>query len=367
MSFSDYLAKQPTEKIFKNLNEISEKDIENTLKKERIPALDLLILISPKAKSYLNIMAKKSAALTRQRFGNTMQIYVPLYLSSYCSNKCAYCGFNAALTYPRTKLSDEEILMQGKLLSEKGFKHLLVLTGEAPHKAGIDYIENALKILKPYFPHIGLEIYPLETEEYQRLIQAGADALSIYQETYHQETYKKVHLQGKKADYAYRLDTPDRAAKANFYQISLGALLGLYDWRYEAINLMFHLIYLKKNYWQVAYGLSFPRIQKMADNFQINNFVSDLEFIQMILAFRLCFPELALNLSTREPQKIRDQLVKLGITAISAESKTSPLGYLEKEDLEQFATSDQRTLAEIKQMLTTANLEPVLKDWGSFH
>ncbi|MFA5879974.1 MAG: 2-iminoacetate synthase ThiH [Candidatus Margulisiibacteriota bacterium] len=367
MTFSDYLSKQPVEKIFNNLNQFTEADVQNILKKDRISTFDLPILISPSASKFLKTMAQKAEKLTRQRFGHTMQIYVPLYLSNFCTNKCLYCGFNTELKYQRTILSEEEIVAQGRLLSEKGFKHLLLLTGEAPKKAGVKYIENALRLLKPYFSYIGLEIHPIETADYQTLIAAGADALTIYQETYHQETYQKMHLQGKKADYNLRLNTPDQAGKANFYQISIGALLGLYDWRFEAINLMIHLNYLKKNYWQVNYGLSFPRIQKMAGDFEINHLVSDTEFVQMMLAFRLCFPELSLNLSTREPSHLRDALVNLGITSISAESKTSPLGYLEKDDLEQFATSDNRSLEEIKTMLAKANLEPVLKDWDDFH
>lgn len=320
-------------------------------------------LLTPKSPAELEALAQKAHQITKQRFGNTIQIYAPLYLSNICQNECLYCGYNTKTKINRIKLSPKEILAEGLTLKQKGFQHILLLTGDAPKQTSVDYIKSAIELLKPHFASIGLEIYPLETDQYKSLIKAGADSLTIYQETYHKDTYEKMHISGNKSDFNYRYNTPERAGKAGFYRINLGALLGLYDWQFEALEMAKHLIFLQKHYWQTKFSISIPRIQDMGQSFLPPHPVSDINLVQMICAFRITFPDLGITLSTREPATLRDNLLKLGITTISAESSTSPGGYSQKSQENQFQVSDTRTLKDIKVLLRTQNLEPVLKDW----
>ncbi len=364
--YSDQIDFTKIETIYRSLPKITEDNVESILDKKDFSIADFPILISPIATKFIEIMARKAQKITRERFGNTIQLYAPLYLSNYCENQCVYCGYNSKLKYPRIQLTDNEILEEAKILKAKGFQHILLLTGEAPHKTNLTYIANAVKMLNPLFSSICLEIYPLETNEYEILIENGADSLTIYQETYNRNIYKQVHLAGKKADFNFRLNTPDRAGKANFAKITLGALLGLADFRWEALNLAAHLDYLKKNYWQIEYAISVPRIKKIPVGFMPLVEVTDLDITQLILAFRLCFKDIGINLSTRESALLRDNLINLGVTAISAESKTNPGGYAGKNNLTQFETADNRNLAEIKKMLIKNNLEPVFKNWDKF-
>ncbi|MFC1616654.1 2-iminoacetate synthase ThiH [Candidatus Margulisiibacteriota bacterium] len=328
-----------------------------------MPLRDFKRLISPEAFSDIESLAKKARQITKQRFGNTIQLYAPLYLGNICYNQCVYCGYNIKNKHKRVILNKSEILREGLILKEKGFNHILLLTGDAPKETSVSYIKKAIKILKPHFASISLEIYPLETAEYKELIQAGADSLTIYQETYHRPTYENMHLSGKKRDYDYRFDTPERAGKAGFYRINLGVLLGLYDWRYEALKLANHVDYLQKKYWQTKFSISIPRIQDMGQAFKSPHPVSDSDLVQLICAFRLVFPDLGITLSTREPAELRDHLLKLGITTISAESSTAPGGYTNKNNSEQFKVSDYRSLTEIKKLLQNNDFEPVMKDW----
>jgi len=320
-------------------------------------------LISEKALPNLEEIAQKAHKLTQQRFGNTLQIFVPLYLANVCYSNCVYCGYSVDRKFNRVVLNEERVLKEGLILKEKGFKHILLLTGEAPKETSVAYIKRCIKILKPHFASIGLEIYPLKTDEYKILIEAGADSLAVYQETYHKPTYKQMHLSGKKSNYDYRLDTPDRAGAAGFYRIHLGALLGLYEWKYEAVKLAKHIIYLQKKHWKTKFSVSMPRIQEMGHEFLQPYPVTDTDLVQFICAFRLTFPDLGITLSTREPASLRDRLLKLGITQISAESSTSPGGYSSDDGTNQFEVSDTRTLKDIKKLLVNAELEPVMKDW----
>ncbi|MGE4170187.1 MAG: 2-iminoacetate synthase ThiH [Candidatus Margulisiibacteriota bacterium] len=334
-------------------------------RKPKFTLTDFPLLLSAAAQTPENLewMAQRSHKLTQQRFGNTMQLFIPMYLSNLCYNKCTYCGFSVDNKYPRKTLTEAEILSEGLLLKAKGFQHLLLLTGEAQDKVGVPYIAKAIQILRPHFASIGIEIQPLETDEYEILMAAGADSLTVYQETYHRGAYAKYHLAGKKKNMDYRLDTADRGGKAGFYRMNIGALLGLYDWRYEALALAHHLDYLMKQYWQTKYALSFPRIRDMYGEFSPEVDVTDRDVVQFICAFRLVFPDLGISLSTREPAAFRDQLLKLGITTLSAESHTAPGGYSGMDAEGQFETSDHRSLAEIKQVLVAQGFEPVMKDW----
>lgn len=363
MTFSKQLDQLNIPKHVHNSLLSSPKSVEKTLQQTSWSLADFTTLLSPAATAHLEVMAHYSQRITRQRFGKAVQLFAPLYLSNECFNTCTYCGFSMHHDYPRKTLSDSEILEEARILRNRGFQHVLLLTGEAPKTVGIDYISRAITLLHPHFASIGIEVQPFSLTDYQTSIHSGADLLTLYQETYHRDTYAAHHLYGKKRLFDHRLDAVEAGAEAGFFRINIGALLGLYDWRYEAISLAFHLDYLQKKYWKVKYGVSFPRIQKMYGNYTTLYPVLDRDLVQFIAAFRMVFPDIHITLSTREPQTLRDNLVPLGITTMSAESSTSPGGYAELESEEQFQISDLRSLNEIKALLTQKGLDPVTKDW----
>ena len=365
MTFETYLDSLNLEKLQSNSLLTSTNDIHHLSQKHNFTLADLPALLSPQALAQLEPFAQKAKQITTQRFGNTMQLFVPIYLSNECFNTCTYCGFSFENKYTRKTLTDDEILKEGLLLKERGFQHILLLTGEAPKTVGTDYIVNAIKLLKPHFSSIGIEIQPLSEDDYKRVIQAGADNLTVYQETYHRESYKKYHTYGKKRLFSHRLESAERGARAGFYKINIGALLGLYDWRYEAIAVAHHLSYLMKHYWKTKYAVSFPRITDMYGGFKPEYTVPDSALAQLIVALRLIFPDLVITLSTRESAELRNNLLHLGITQMSAESDTAPGGYSDSGAEEQFKISDERSLEEIKALLQKNGFEPVLRDWDS--
>ncbi len=324
---------------------------------------DFPYLISPAATDCLEEMAQRANKLTIQRFGKTMGLFIPLYLSNECYNNCSYCGFSMDLKYARKTLSDSEILQEAGLIKEKGFDHLLILTGEAPKTVGVDYIENAVRLLKPFFSSIGIEVQPLKTEEYTRLLSSGVDSLTVYQETYHVPSYKKHHITGKKRLFDHRLDAMDRGGEAGFYRMTIGSLLGLYDWRFEALAIAAHLQHLQQKYWQTKLGISIPRIKNMLGDFKVDYPVSDQDMVQFVTSFRLVFPDLSISISTRESAEFRDAMLPLGITDMSAESQTNPGGYSGSEEEAQFELSDHRSLDEILYMLSKNGYDPMIKNW----
>jgi 2-iminoacetate synthase len=338
-------------------------DVETVLSKSKLSLNDLNILLSPAAEHYLEDMAKKAQIITRQRFGNTMQLFIPLYLSNECFNTCTYCGFSMEHNYNRVTLNPDEIDKEVQILAKKGFQHLLLLTGESPKKVDAQYIANAVRQIKKQVASVGIEVQPLSKDDYKLVFDAGADSLTLYQETYHLETYKKVHLFGLKRNYHNRLDAVERAAELGVYKLNLGALLGLYDWRFDCLALASHLNYMQKKYWKSKYSVSFPRLKDMIGTFNSIYPVNDKTFLQIILAFRLVFHDAGITLSTREPAALRDGLIPLGITQLSAESSTSPGGYSHLDAQEQFAISDHRSVEMICDVLKRNNLEPVFKDW----
>ena len=361
--FSQFFSEDAVEFEKETLKNISEDRVVFCLNKKHITPDDFLTLISPTAERYLESMAQRAKALTEQRFGRTMQLFAPMYLSNECFNSCTYCGFSMEHDYPRVTLTTKEILEEGRILKQKGFQHILLLTGEAPGRVGTSYICEAIKTLSPLFPSIGIEVQPLSQIDYEKVIMAGGDSLTLYQETYHPSTYAKVHVRGKKRNFKFRLDSVEAGGKASFYRMTIGALLGLYEWQYEAIALNQHLRYLSKKYWQTKWGISFPRIKDMIGDFDIQYPIGDKQYVQLILAFRLCYPDLNITLSTRESPLFRDHLIHLGITTMSAESHTEPGGYSGKDAEKQFEISDSRSLDDIKKLLLEAGIEPVMKDW----
>jgi len=342
-------------------------DVKYALAKDKRDLEDFKALISPAAKPFLEEMAQISSQLTKKRFGNTIQMYAPMYLSNECQNICTYCGFSMTNKIPRRTLTDSEILKEVSFLKHKGYDHILLVTGEANRIVGVEYLKNAIQLIRSQFSNITIEVQPLDQEEYELLVEAGLYAVLVYQETYHKEEYKKHHPKGKKSNFNYRLETPDRLGKAGVHKIGLGALFGLEDWRADSFFTALHLKYLQKTYWKTKYSISFPRLRPHSGGLEPKVEMTDSDLVQLICAFRLLDEDVELSMSTRESEIFRNNIVNLGATSISAESKTNPGGYtVEKQSLEQFEISDERTTEEVVEMLKGKGLEVVWKDWEHF-
>jgi 2-iminoacetate synthase len=319
----------------------------------------------------LEQLAQEARSLTQQYFGRTINLYEPLYLSNHCANQCVYCGFHASLDIPRRKLGEQEIEAECHALAQTGIQSILLLTGESRKHTPPEYLETAIKIAKKYVASIALEVYPLETEEYALLNAAGCDGVTVFQETYDQTRYKILHPAGKKKDYIYRYQTPQRAALGGMRQITLGVLLGLADWRQDILALYEHLRALEKEFPGVDYTLSFPRLREAYDYKEKNYLVSDTDLAKIICTTRLFFPRVSINLSTRESAAFRDKAVHFGATKISAGSSTAVGGYVVPDteiylgvrSAAQFAVNDERSVAEVKAMLERQGFDPVFTDW----
>jgi len=345
----------------------TEVEVKNALAKDKLDLEDFKALISPAAQPFLEQMAQKSQQLTKKRFGNTIQMYAPMYLSNECQNICTYCGFSMTNKIPRRTLTDAEILKEVAFLKNKGYDHILLVTGEANRTVGVHYLKNAIQLIRSQFSNITIEVQPLHQEEYELLIQNGLYAVLVYQETYHREEYKKHHPKGKKSNFDYRLDTPDRLGKGGIHKIGLGALFGLEDWRADSFFTALHLQYLQKTYWKTKYSISFPRLRPHSGGLEPKVAMNDHDLVQLICAFRLFNEDVELSMSTRESEIFRNHIVNLGITSISAESKTNPGGYaVAPQSLEQFEISDERSTETIVEMLKSNGLEVVWKDWEQF-
>jgi 2-iminoacetate synthase len=342
-------------------------DVEAALNKTKQPNVeDFMALISPAAQPYLEQMAALSQKYTQQQFGKTIRFYLPLYLANSCVNHCVYCGFNQNNNIKRIILTDEQILREVHAIKSTGdFQHILLVTGENPRQVGVDYIENAIRLVKPYFSSISIEVQPLREMEYRRLITAGLNAVYCYQETYNKQNYGAYHPKGIKSDFDRRLDAFEQMGKAGVHKIGLGILIGLEDWRPDVTMIAYHLRYMQKVYWRTKYSISFPRIRPHAgEAFQPNVIMSDKELAQLIFAFRIFDHDIELALSTREDRLFRDNMATLGITTLSAGSKTDPGGYaVYQKELQQFSVNDNRTPNEIVQENKKHGYEVIWKDW----
>ena len=304
---------------------------------------DLAALLSPAAAPFLEEMAQHSHQRTVERFGRTMQIFAPLYLTNMCSNVCTYCGFSAQNKIPRKILNDQEIRAEAAVLHARGIQHVLFVTGESK-RASRDYFLNALQILRSSFASLSMEVQPISEEDYAALAQGGLSAVIVYQETYDATVYARNHLKGPKSDMAYRLETPDRLGRAGLKKIGLGALYGLADWRTDAWFTGLHLRYMEKHYWRTRYSLSFPRLRPHAGAEIDIVPTTERDLVQAFCAYRLFSREVELTLSTRERPVFRDHAIHLGINTMSAGVRTNPGGYASAEDtLEQFHISDERS------------------------
>jgi 2-iminoacetate synthase len=353
----------------KRLGEITEDEVKWALSRQPgYYVLDrLLMLISPAAENYIEQMSQIAHQLTLQRFGKTVRLYAPLYVSNFCVNGCTYCGFSTNHRFSRIRLTIEQALAEAETIAKEGFKDLLLVSSEDKKFITVDYLAELASKLRPKFSSLSVEIYQMSAKEYAKLFAAGIEGVTLYQETYDRETYRKYHPGGPKADYDYRLSAADSFGQAGMREIGLGALLGLDDWRLETLALAEHAHYLMKRYWKSRVSFSFPRLRPAKDVDSARfNLLSDTNLIQMILALRLCFADAGMTISTREPAYLRDQLVKLGITRMSAGSKTNPGGYSTHADsVGQFEIDDSRSPAQIAAMLKSQGLEPVWKDWDS--
>jgi len=364
MNFTQLYSTHSWDEIKSSIYSKTMKDVEHALASKRRTLEDFKALISPAAIPYLEQMAQMSNALTKKRFGKTIQMYAPMYLSNECNNICTYCGFSFDNKVKRKTLSEKEIAQEIEVIKKHGFNHILLVTGEANHTVHVDYFLKAIQTIKAHFANISIEVQPLETEEYKKLHEAGVNSVLVYQETYHREVYKTYHPKGKKSNFEYRLETPDRLGNSGIHKTGLGILLGLEDWRTDSFFCALHLDYLQKKYWQTKYSISFPRMRPAEGIIEPNVIVTDKELVQLICAYRLLNEEVELSISTRESEKFRNNIIPLGVTSMSAGSKTNPGGYsVDPQSLEQFEISDERSAEEIASLIKNSGYEAVWKDW----
>jgi len=343
-------------------------EVEQALQSTSLTREDFMALISPAASHYLEPLAQRAQHLTRQRFGNTVSFYVPLYLSNLCANDCTYCGFSMSNKLKRKTLDAAEIERECQAIRALGFDNLLLVTGEHQSKVGMDYFRQHIPAIRRHFSSLQMEVQPLDEDEYGELKSLGLDGVMVYQETYHPSVYARHHLRGNKQDFFWRLETPDRLGRAGVDKIGLGALIGLSDsWRTDCYMVAEHLLWLQKTYWKSRYSISFPRLRPCAGGVEPASIMSDSQLVQLICAFRLLAPNVELSLSTRESPWFRDNVIPLAINNVSAFSKTQPGGYADSHpQLEQFAIHDGRTPQDVAHALRSVGLQPVWKDWDSY-
>lgn len=343
-------------------------------------------LLEPKTPAQMEAMARQSQMITRRNFGKTMRLFAPLYLSNECINNCKYCGFSRDNPILRVTLSVEQVVREARHLVEQGFRNVLLVAGEHPRFVSEGYLEDCIAAIRDHVPTVGIEVGPMETPEYERMVRAGCEGLVVYQETYDRAVYEDMHTAGPKRDFDWRLACPERGYAAGFRRIGIGALFGLSDWRLEALRLAAHLEHLYKACWKAVFTVSFPRLRPAAGGFKPLTEFSDEALVQTICAFRIVFPEVGIVLSTREPASLRNGLCSLGVTMMSAGSHTEPGGYtgVGTDDLHltvrgrrvemeqragcekaegQFGIADQRSVGEVAEMLSGQGMDPVWKDW----
>lgn len=350
----------------------TDADVRRVLAKARRNAKQLTpeefaILISDAALPYLDEMAAMSRAFTAERYGKTVSLYIPMYVSNHCTNKCVYCGFNHDNAFSRTTLTLDEITRECEAIRELGpFENILIVSGEYPSKTGVDYLEKVLHTIRPFFHNMTIEVQPMRAADYYRLSLSGLNGVICFQETYHREAYKQYHPQGMKSHFDWRLNGYDRMGEAGLHKIGLGALLGLEDWRGDAVMLARHLRYLQKKYWRSRYSVAFPRMRPSESGFQPVSIIDDRHLALLTFAFRIFDHDVEISYSTREAPEYRDAMLTLGVNSMSAGSKTDPGGYAVSPDsLEQFEVCDDRTPAEVAEAIRRQGYEPVWKDWDA--
>lgn len=363
--FSEEIEKYSWDEITKQIYAKTSADVETALGKQQLQIDDFMALVSPAAEKCLEPMAALSRQYTQQRFGKTIQMYVPLYITNSCMNHCIYCGFQHDNPITRVILKDEEIVNECKAIRAIGpFENLLIVTGENPRDAGVDYLENALRLARPYFSNLTIEVMPLKAEEYERLTHSGLNGVVCFQETYHRDRYKVYHPKGMKSKFEWRVDSFDRMGQAGVHKIGMGVLIGLEEWRTDTVMMAIHLRYLQKRYWKTRYSVNFPRMRPSKGHFQPNVVMSDRQLAQLTFAYRIFDRDVDISVSTRENATFRNHILSLGATSMSAGSKTEPGGYFTyPQALEQFSINDERTPAEVERDIRAGGYEVVWKDW----
>lgn len=366
MAFREILDEYDSGELSAFIGSRTDKDVETALASSKINESRLAALLSPAARRYLEPMAARARKTTLARFGKTIRLYSPLYVSNDCVNSCLYCGFNRATGIPRITLSGKEIRREAEIIASTGIKSVIIVSGDNQKAFSDERLEEAVKICAEYFPMVALEVRALPEEAYRRLKNAGADGFTMFQETYVKNAYSVLHPKGPKADFYYRLGAPERAAGAGLRSIGLGALLGLEDFRTDVFFMCLHARYIAEKYWHSQVSASFPRIRASAGAFSPERPVSDSGIIQAVSAFRLFLPDGGVNISTRETPFFRDRLIHLGATTMSAGSKTEPGGYANaREEAGQFRIEDGRSVAEFVNAVKRAGYDPVMKDWDA--
>lgn len=361
-SFAELVSDLDFQQLSERIDAVRPEAVERVLQRPRARPEDALVLFSPVAGQRLDALVQRAAAITEQRFGRTMQLYAPLYLSSVCNNRCLYCGFSNDVSMERRSLETDEAVANAQLLHDQGFRQILLVTGEAPRHYGVDRIEEVVGAIAPMFDSISIEVFPMERHDYATMVSAGVDGLVLYQETYDPIRYAEVHPAGRKADFRWRLDGPDRGGRAGFRSLGLGVLLGLAPWRADAAVMVQHAAWLQRRHWRSRIAISFPRLVHSERGYAATHTVSDHELIQAMAAVRIALPDAELVLSTREPPALRDRLIGSFVTRMSAGSRTSPGGYLEQGLGEQFQALDARTPDEIARVLGERGIDPIWKD-----
>ncbi len=343
---------------------VTTENVRQALSREQRELPDLAALISPLARPFLDEMAARSRSLTERRFGRNIMLYVPLYISNACVNHCTYCGFAHDHDFKRRTLNEQEIGVEIQRLQDEGFAHLLLLTGEDKRAVPVADLARAVALAHARVASVSVEVYPMQQQDYAQLIEAGCDSLTLYQETYHQPAYARVHPKGPKANYAKRLAAPLAAAAAGMRSVSIGALLGLADWRVEALYMALHGALLHHLHYRTRLSFGFPRLRDDPGGGVALQPMSEADLAQLIFAMRLVFADADLVISTRERQQFRDGMIGLGVTRMSAGSKTQPGGYsLDNGAGEQFAITDARSPAEVFAVIAARGYEPVWKDF----
>jgi 2-iminoacetate synthase len=394
VSFVDEFNLLPLPALLDRSSKATASQVRDILLKSKLTLGDFAQLLSPAASELLEPLSRRSQQLTQQRFGRVIRLFAPLYLSNECINNCSYCGFSRDNPILRVTLSVEDVLRETRALRTQGFRNILLVAGEHPKFVSNGYLADCVRAVRTEIPSVSLEVGPMETDEYRPSVEAGADGLVVYQETYDRAVYAQVHTVGPKRNFDWRLETPERAYEAGFRRLGIGALFGLSDWRSEAISVAAHADYLLRNCWKAQITISLPRLRPCAGEFQPLTQMSDRDLVQVVCAFRLLFPDVGLVLSTREPAKLRNGLFPLGITLISAGSHTEPGGYTgaggEKvhqtvrgriveattsssewagqgltNATGQFEIADGRSPEVIANLIRELGYEPVWKDWDT--
>jgi 2-iminoacetate synthase len=358
--------------------EASSGDVLRVLRQGRCNQIDdFARLLSPSAAPYLEQQAALAQRITQRHFGKIIRLFAPIYLSNECVNICKYCGFSRNNPIPRITLPVNQVVEETRQLASQGFRSLLIVAGEHPKYVSNGYVEDVIRRCLEHMPSLSIELGPMETQDYFPLVRAGCEGLVVYQETYHEPTYRDLHTAGPKKHYHWRMDTAERAYHAGFRRLGIGALYGLYDWRYEALSVAAHAQYLLKHCWKAQLSISLPRMRPAAGGFQPDSrfYMSDRELVQLIAAFRLLLPTVGITLSTREPSALRDGLITLGVTQMSAGSCTEPGGYSDfdpeqwqsrrEQPGEQFHIADERSPAAIAAVIRSRGYEPVWKDFDT--